>query len=411
MIYQFKDSINFRLNTLYVGVQGLYWMMVCCMVSLGSAYLSNRGYSTFAIGLLFAIAYLLAAVIQQGVSVATDNSTDFDVLDVLAILGLIAVADLFIGLFTHGHSFMTGLTFLIGAMVATIIQPFLNALNFHIEKYGITMNYGLARASGSFFFFLMSLLAGFLMKVASVKAAVFLGFIVSVGFVAMIIWIFRELKATGIKVNGDYDPFEHGSADNFDKKFVKAFVEKYKMFFLFLAGLVCFYFGHLIVNNFLYQIAVNVGGDEATNGGLMALQAIVELPAMIFFSRLREKFGTRLLLGVSAVFYFVKIFFTAIATTVGMLYFSMIFQAFAFAIFIPASVHLVDEIMPKQDAVKGQAFVTIAMTFSSLIGSVFGGLIINLLGVNVTLWFSTIITLVGTFVAIYSLFRINTQKK
>ena len=410
MLDRFADSLESRMNLLYIGAQGLYWMMVCCTISMGSAYLSNRGYSTFSIGVLFAVAYLIATAVQQIVSAATDMASDFNVLDVLAILGIVISLDLFVALFTKGNSFMTGFTFLIGAMVATVIQPFLNALNFHIEKYQVSMNYGVARASGSFCFFIMSLIVGLFMKVVSEKAAVFLGLIVSVGFTILIVWIFRELKATGIEVGSDYDPFEESSSFAFDSKYLHRFVEKYKMFFVFLIGLICFYFGHVIVNNFLYQIAVNVGGDEASNGGLLALQAIVELPAMIFFNNLRDRFGTRLLLGVSSVFYFVKIFFTVIATSVPMLYFSMIFQALAFAIFIPASVHLVDEIMSKNDAVKGQAFVTMAMTLSGLLGSVLGGLLINIFDITATLWFAVLVTFAGVFIAIYGLFRINIQK-
>ncbi|CBK74503.1 Major Facilitator Superfamily [Butyrivibrio fibrisolvens 16/4] len=160
----------------------------------------------------------------------------------------------------------------------------------------------------------------------------------------------------------------------------------------------------------MYQIAVNVGGNESTNGGLLALQAIVELPAMIFFTKLKDRFDSKILLSVSAVFYLLKIFFTAIASSIGMLYFSMLFQSLAFALFIPASVHFVDEIMSEKDAVKGQAFVTIAMTFSSLIGSILGGLIINLLGVSASLYFATLITFVGVIVSISALVRINIQK-
>ncbi len=406
MIERFNESLEFRMNVLYTAVQGCYWMLVCCTVSMGSAYLTNRGYSTFSIGLLFAVAFLLAAFIQQGVSVATDNATDYNVLDVLAVMGLLVSADLFISIFTHSKSFLTGFTFLVAACIATVIQPFLNALNFHIEKYNVKMNYGIARASGSFFFFLMSLIVGFFMKVISEKAAPFLGFVSAILFTAGIIIIFRELKATGIKINSSYDPFEYDGSF-IDTDFVGPFIEKYRMFFVFLIGLICFYFGHIVINNYLYQIGFNVGGDEATNGGLLALQAIVELPAMIFFNRIRERFDCRLLLSFAAVFYLVKIFFTAIATSIGMLYFSMLFQAFCFAIFIPASVHLVDEIMSGHDAVKGQAFVTIAMTLSSLLGSVFGGALINLLGVTFTLWFSTVVTLIGVIIAIYGLFNIK----
>ena len=87
MIYKIKESQELRLNLLYITIQGLYWMIVCCTISLGSAYLSNRGYSTVGIGALFAIAYLIASVLQQVISVETDKSSRFNVVDVLAVLG------------------------------------------------------------------------------------------------------------------------------------------------------------------------------------------------------------------------------------------------------------------------------------------------------------------------------------
>lgn len=407
MIYKFKQSAELRLNTSYVIIQGLYWMLVCCTISLGSAYLTNRGYSTVGIGALFAVAYLLAAVLQQTISVATDNSTSFNVVDVLFILGAIMVVDLIASIGTSTKGFATGFTFLIGVMVATIMQPFLNALNFHIEKYGVKMNYGVARAGGSFFFFLMSLIAGNLMKAISEKAAPVLGLIVSLLFIATILWIYFELKKFG-KLTKEFDPLDTiQSNDSFSVDSIKSFIEKYKMFFIFLIGLVGFYFGHVFINNFLYQLTLNVGGDEGDNGGLLALQAIVELPAMIFFAQLKDRFGAKFLLALSAVFYFVKMLATVLATSVGMLYFSMIFQAFAFAVFIPASVHFVDEIMPKKDAVKGQAFITIAMTVGNLLSSLIGGLLIRVVGVSASMWFSTVITLLGTVVAIWALMNIK----
>lgn len=406
----FKKNRAYRMNLLYTGLQACYWMMVCCTVSMGSAYLTNRGYSPFSIGLLFAIAYLFAAIIQQVVSIATDSSDRFDVVDVLLILGSIIALDLLIALGTRGKGFATGFTFLIGAMIATIIQPFLNALNFHIQRFGIKMNYGRARACGSFFFFVMSLIVGFFMRVTSEKATVALGLFVSILFVIIIFWVNEDLKDKSFNVSRDYDPLDEKKDVVFDFFDIHCFVSRYKMFFIYLIGVVCFFFGHIIVNNFLYQIAVNVGGNEGTNGGLLAFQAIVELPVMIAFTKIKERFDSRLLLSISAVFYFLKLFFTAIASTIGMLYFSMLFQSLGFALFIPASVHFVDEIMSERDATKGQAFVTIAMTFSSLIASILGGLIINLFGVTASLFFATLVTFVGAIISIWALVRINIQK-
>ena len=410
LVEKYRKSPVFRLNVLYTLAQGMYWMIVCCTVSMGSAYLSNRGYSTFSIGGLFAVAYIVAAVIQQLLSAATDRATRFNVADVLIILGSISILDLLISLNIMHKGFAVSFTFLIAATTATIIQPFLNALNFSITRHGIAMNYGVARASGSFFFFLMSLLVGFFMKSVSSKAAPFLGFLVSIGFTACVSLIAQELSALSDESENEYDPLKEKKTGGFDSKEIRNFIQKYKMFFIYLLGVVLVFFSHIVVNNFMYQIAVNVGGDEATNGGLMALQAIVELPAMIFFTNLRERFGSKILLSTSAVFFLLKVFFTAIATSIGMLYFSMLFQSLGFALFIPASVHFVDELMPKKDAVKGQAFVTIAMTIRSFLGSAFGGLIINLVGISGTLYFATFITFAGVIVSILGLVRINKQK-
>ena len=408
LIDNFKKSREYKLNTLYTIAQGTYWMIICCTVSMGSAYLSKRDFSIFTIGLLFALAYFFAAVFQQIISVITDNSLRFTEIDVLVILGSILILDLYLALIAQTKSFIS-FTFLIAAMVATIVQPFLNALNFHIKRHGFTMNYGVARAAGSFFFFLMSVFIGFFMKTLSVKAAPFLGFLVSILFTSSIIWIFREIRSAKDGKGDEYDPLDEQKSTDCSLKNVNDFIYKNRMFFVFLIGVVCIFFSHIIINNFLYQITVNVGGDEATTGRLLAVQAIVELPAMLFFTQIKEKFSSKILLGTSAIFYLLKIFFTAIASSIGMLYFSMLFQSFAFALFIPASVHFVDEIMSDKDAIKGQAFVTIAMTVSSLIASVCGGFIIKFMGVSATLFFATFVTFVGVIVSILGLVRINTQ--
>ena len=120
MIFQIKESREYRLNLYYIIAQGLYWMMVCCTISMGSAYLSNRGYSTVGIGALFAIAFLVATVLQQVVSYLTDKAASFDVVDVLALLGAIVTLDLFFAIGTNSKGFGTSFTFFIGAMVVFI---------------------------------------------------------------------------------------------------------------------------------------------------------------------------------------------------------------------------------------------------------------------------------------------------
>ena len=130
MLEKIKTSSDFRLNFQYFILQGFYWMAYCCAISLGSAYLSDRGFSTAGIGVLFAIAFALAAIVQPLISVNTDNSCRYTVVHVLTVLGIIVCVDMFLACTTSGHGFATGFTFFIGVMFVTMVQPFLNALNF-----------------------------------------------------------------------------------------------------------------------------------------------------------------------------------------------------------------------------------------------------------------------------------------
>lgn len=408
MIEKIKNSLELQLNIKYGFVCGFYWMLYCCTLSMASAFLMGRGFSTAGIGFLLALTFLIAIVLQQIISASVDNSTRFSVLDYIIALAVILLISLIFLVGASDSKFATAFWFLLIGLDLTIMLPLTNALNFSLEKTHIKMNFGVARSCGSLFFFVISLIIGKLMNDISVNAAPITAVIVCILFIVDLLWIKYDVRDYNILSSSDNDPLKDRENDSiFSVKAVKNIYFKYKSFFIFLLGVVGFYFGHVLINNFFYQIVVNVGGDTADTGVILAIQAIVELPGMIFFEKLRDMFGTKRILEASAIFFFVKIFISTIATTVGGLYVSVFFQAVAFAVFIPASVHLVDDIMSKEDAVKGQAFVTIAMTLANFLAAIIGGIIINAAGATSALVFGCIVTLVGVVVAIFGLVKIN----
>ena len=84
-----------------------------------------------------------------------------------------------------------------------------------------------------------------------------------------------------------------------------------------------------------------------------------------------KKISSGNLLIVSGVAFFIKILILIFATNMIGMYTSQYFQLFAYAVFIPAAAYYVNEMMDEMDQVKGQAFVTSAIT----IGGVFSNLI------------------------------------
>ena len=67
----------------------------------------------------------------------------------------------------------------------------------------------------------------------------------------------------------------------------------------------------------------------------------------------------------------------------------------SFAIFVPASVYYINNLMPANDKIKGQAYMT-TTTLGGVIGSLLGGTLIDALSVPSMLLIATIISALGT---------------
>ena len=88
-----------------------------------------------------------------------------------------------------------------------------------------------------------------------------------------------------------------------------------------------------------------------------------------------------------------------------MLYLSMLFQALSFAVFIPASVHFVNEVMLPCDAVKGQAFVTGMITIANLLSSLLGGILLDHCSIFIMLLLGTVTTIAGALILFVALHK------
>ena len=128
----------------------------------------------------------------------------------------------------------------------------------------------------------------------------------------------------------------------------------------------------------------------------------LQLPALLGFSFLISKFSTRSLLKISGLFYALRSFIYLLAASVWMINLGQVFQALSFAVFIPASVYYVNEIMQEKDRVKGQTLITGAITLGNFIGSVIGGWLLDLSGVPLLLTFGAAGAVTGCALLIYA---------
>ena len=103
---------------------------------------------------------------------------------------------------------------------------------------------------------------------------------------------------------------------------------------------------------------------------------------------------------ISGIFFMVKTLGTLLAPNILSFYFVQIFQMFGWALITVSSVYYVNSVMEEQDAIKGQAYMTMTYTLGSVLGALIGGALIDAVGVNTTLVFATVAAAVGMMIVL-----------
>ena len=123
-----------------------------------------------------------------------------------------------------------------------------------------------------------------------------------------------------------------------------------------------------------------------------------------------KKISSGKMLVFSGAAFFVKILILIFATSMVGMYTSQSFQLFAYAVFIPAAAYYVNETMSEHDQVKGQAYVTSAITIGGVFSNLISGVILDHLGIKPMLITGTIVAAVGVVIAFYAMVVMKQKK-
>ena len=155
----------------------------------------------------------------------------------------------------------------------------------------------------------------------------------------------------------------------------------------------------------MIQIITNVGGTSADLGRLLAIAAVTEIPIMFLFSRIVKHVKSSVLLVISGIFFVLKAFGYFAAGNIALMTIAALMQMGSFAIYIPASVYYVNEVMEERDKFKGQALMTGTNTLGGVIGSLLGGFLIDQAGVSVMNLAGLVMAVSGAVLVFLFVFR------
>lgn len=382
----------------YTLINALYFAAFCTIHALAAVYLLANGFSNTEVGILLAVANITSAICQPIVAGIIDKpgwltNRRFILISVIVImLGSLILA------MVHSNKAVIFIVYALIYMIQFAYQPVMTALYFEYEKAGCKIYYGLARGLGSASFAVTSAFIGGFVEKKGVGILLIVNVITMV-LSAIVVFTFIKPESKATEDDKTAKPEEEAHNNFLD------FARTYPAFVIFLIGTICFYFAHNMINDFMIQIIRNLGGGEKELGYSNFLQAILELPVMAVMPFVLKKISSKTLLIVSGVAFFIKILILNFATNMAMMYLSQSFQLFAYAVYIPAVAYYVNETMSANDQVKGQAFVTSAITIGGVFSNLISGVILDHLGIKVMLITGTVVCALGVVIAISAMLK------
>ena len=136
-------------------------------------------------------------------------------------------------------------------------------------------------------------------------------------------------------------------------------------------------------------------GNADAQGTATMLAALLELPILFGFPFLLRKAGSGSWLRLSGLFFTLRLLLTLVLPGTAGFYLAQCMQMGGFALYTVSSVYYVNEIIPVQDAVKGQSFLGAAGTIGAVAANVLGGALLDASGVPLLLTVCTIVSAAG----------------
>lgn len=368
-----------NLTFVYSFIQGFYWMNFSAVMGFASLYLLDSGFTNTEIGMIMAVAGIISAVLQPMIAGYADKPSSPSLKKIILVLIFIQFGlGILMLCFFHKAFLLTGVLYASTITLLQLLTPFVNALGMQTINQGKPLNFGVARGMGSVAYAIMSYLLGVIADrtgAVSIPVSISCMSLALVG--ALVLFPFHKLPDTAL------EPKSSSSSP-------LAFFAKYKRFTVVLAGCIFLYLSHVLLNSFTFQIVETKGGGSAEMGTSMAIAALVELPTLFLFSFMLKKARCDFWFRICGIFFLLKSFGTLIAPNVPVFYGVQVLQMMGWGLIAAASVYYVNAIMEEQDAIKGQAYITMTYTLGSVIGSLLGGALIDSSGVNAMLIFATI---------------------
>ena len=391
-----SKTLSRRMTAHYALIQVLFNAACVAIFGFSSVYLRAQGLNDSQIGIVLALGTALNIAAQPVMGSLADRTRKLSLSRLIALFYLLVLAASAMLLPGFLPVWAVAGLFVVLNFGVCISETFTNSLAMEQVNRGINLNFGLARGMGSVGYAAASLMLG---RLAARHGE---GVIMPYVMIFCLMSILALLPfGRGVKKS---DAAEEGKSLN-----LIGFIHENKRFCLFVLGVALMYYCYSVRASYMYQIVLAIGGDVEQFGSISAFTAFIELPAMAAYPLLSKKFKTRTLVLFAAVCFVVRTLIICFAQSMAWIYLSQSMQMVSYALFVPASVYYVNEMIGESNRNKGQTFLGMGQSVSSIAASLLGGAMLTAAGGDPRrmLLTAAIISTIGVAV----LFAVRPQKK
>ena len=384
------SSVTFH----YMIITGGFWMAFCVVTTYAAVYLKGVGCSNTELGLILALGNVGGALLSPVLGAMIDRNRNLRHASVVNILLSVQVVLLALLRLHPAHDLFNAVCYV---LYMTAMMP-VNAVNLdlcvRLERAKAPLNFGLARSMGSFSFVILSTLLGFVTARWGHLSLPFAGLaVVALQFFGNRI-VDRDLRSAEAAMPEEEVVITEKSSS------LSALIRENRMFCLMLFGTIIIFIAHNLDGNFLINEVEALGGNTAILGYVAAFTAIVEVPVMMFASKLPSKWSTVQYIRLSFIFFVLKILAYALAPTIPLFFAARVLQAPSYALYTVLIVGYADRTVAHKDSAKAQSLAYSMTTIGSVLASLIGGPMFDAVGVRPTMLTGAAIAAVGTIIAL-----------
>lgn len=391
---------NTVVNIEYASAQALYWMKYAASISFATVYLKTLAFTNTGIGIVFGLGYVLGFVVSNLLGNWIDRFEKINASGMItACLGMETAMLLYIMLF-GGKNTVTVIVYGLHICMCMCVGGLLTKQWVDLSHWGYSVNFGVTRAIGSLGYTAMAALLGIVVERSGVRVV----FPVAIATVAAEEAVNILLSCKRDMLRGTDRAFVRG-----EPLFV--FIRNNGLFCLLLAGLMLIFFGHKVPNDYMINVVTDVGGNAADMGLLHAFTAAVEIPVMVFYNRIPARFKKKTLLTIALFAFTLKALSLTLAPSMPWIYAASVLQSASFALYTPAIVDYVNEVVSYENSAKGQTMVASMVVLGSVFSSLFGGILLDRITVKQTLLITMFISAAGATLCILALVAQEKKKE